>query len=97
MIDDVPSPVVPVAVTAESSTPAPEAPPPGESVPAPTEAQAQTADNVFASRVQHNPIVTLLGVYTSALILRDVAVDTFDSSEEEDEDTAEGEKPNAAD
>jgi hypothetical protein len=100
MFNDVPEPAAPLAVTAETSSPAPELPPPGESVPPPTDAQVQTADHVFTTREKHNPIVTLLGVYTSAMILRDVAVDTFDSSDEEDledEDTAPGEKTNAVD
>jgi hypothetical protein len=85
MIDEVPSVVPPVVAATQATTPSPELPP-GESTPPPTDAQARTADRVFTAPMQHHPLVTLLGVCTSALILRDVAVDTFDTSEEDEED-----------
>lgn len=86
MIDEVPSVVPPIVAATEATTPSPELPPPGESTPPPTDAQAQTADRVFTAPTRPHPLVTLLGVYTSALILRDVAVDTFDTSEADEED-----------
>lgn len=85
MIDEVPSVVPPVVAATQATTPSPELPP-GESTPPPTDAQAQTADRVFTAPTQPHPLVTLLGVCTSALILRDVAVDTFDTTEEDEED-----------
>ncbi len=83
MIDEVPSVVPPVVAVTQATTPSPELPP-GESTLPPTDVQARTADRVFTAPTQPHPLVTLLGVCTSALILRDVAVDTFDTSEEED-------------
>jgi hypothetical protein len=78
---DVPSRVAAI----EAVTPSPE--PPGESsMPAPTSEQAQTADRVFTETPSHpHPAATLMGVLTSAMLLRDIAVDTFDTSDEEEE------------
>ena len=62
--------------------------PPGESLAAPTAEQQSVADHVFTDP---HPAVTLIGVLTSAMMLRDVAIDTFDTSGDEEE---EEEKPN---
>ena len=87
MIDDVLAVVPPTAAVAEASVPAPEMPPAGESsLPAPTTEQAQTADHVFTAPTRPHAVATLLGVLTSAMLLRDVAVDTFTTSAEKDEE-----------
>jgi hypothetical protein len=87
VIDDI-SAVVPPAVTpAEAVTPAPELPPPGEAtLPAPTVERAQAVDHVFCTPHSHHPhpLVTLLGVAASVGLLRDLAVDTFDTSDEDE-------------
>jgi len=88
MIDDVPAIVPPSAAV----TPSPELPPPGESsMPAPTAEQAQAADHVFTAPAQPHPVATMFGVLTSAILLRDLAVETFDTSGEDEEPE---EKPN---
>lgn len=85
MIDEVPA-VIPPAVTAEAATPAPELPPLGEStMPAPTAEQMRAADDVFTAPTQRHPAATLFGVVTSALLLRDLAVDTFATNDAEEE------------
>lgn len=86
MTDEVPAVVPPTVADVYSAAPSPELPPPGEStLPAPTAEQAQTVDRIFTAPSQPHGAATFLGVLTSALLLRDVAVDTFDTSEEEDE------------
>jgi hypothetical protein len=86
MIDDVPAVVPPSAAAAQAVTPSLESSPLGESnLPAPTSEQAQAADHVFTAPSRPHAAATLLGVLTSALLLRDVAVDTFSTSGEEDE------------
>lgn len=86
MIDDA-ALVVPHVVAAEAPTPAPVTPP-GETVlPAPTAEQAQAADHVFTAPTQPHPLASMLGIATSILLLRDVAVDTFDTSGDEDEES----------
>lgn len=78
------SAVVPSVATAQFTTPSADLPPPADAnVPPPTAEQAAISDRVFTE--QPHPAATLLGVLTSALLLRDVAVDTFDTSGEEDE------------
>jgi hypothetical protein len=65
--------------------------PAGEAVlPHPTAEQVRAADDVFAAPSQRDPAVTLLGVLTSAMLLRDVAVDTFSKSAEEKRREQEG-------
>jgi hypothetical protein len=84
MIDDV-SAVVPHLAVVQAETPSPEVPPGECDLPAPTAEQASTADRIFAAP---HSAVTLFGVLTCAIVLRDVAIDTFDTSgaeEEEDE------------
>jgi hypothetical protein len=86
MIDDVPAVVPPRVAAVGAVTPSPEPPAAGEStLPAPTAEQAQAADRVFTVPSQHHPAATLLGVLASALLLRDVAVDTVDTSGDEEE------------
>jgi hypothetical protein len=89
MTDDVPAIVPPICsiTTAQAEVLSPELPPGDNSVPTPTAEQQTVADNVFTDP---HPAVTLFGVLTSAMMLRDVAIDTFDTSGEEDE---EAEKP----
>ncbi|HEY7308069.1 MAG TPA: hypothetical protein VH643_01795 [Gemmataceae bacterium] len=87
MLDNIPAVVPPTVAAAEAAAPAPEMPPPGESsLPAPTVEQAQTADHVFVAPTQPHAAATLLGVLTSAVLLRDLAVEHFDTSGEEDEE-----------
>jgi hypothetical protein len=87
MMDNLPV-VVPSVATTHTTTPSADLPPPVDSnIPAPTAEQAAVSDRVFT---EPHPATTLLGVLTSAMLLRDVAVDTFDTSGEEDE---EEEKP----
>jgi hypothetical protein len=86
MIDDVPAVVPPSIVAAEAVTPSPELPPAGESsLPAPTTEQAQAADHIFTAPTRPHAAATLLGVLTSAVLLRDLAVEHFDTTDEEDE------------
>lgn len=87
MLDNLPTIVPPTVAAAEAAAPAPEMPPPGESsLPAPTVEQAQTADHVFTAPTRPHAVATLFGVLTSAMMLRDVAVDTFTTSGEKDEE-----------
>jgi hypothetical protein len=92
MSDDVPAIVPPICTitTAQVETLSLDLPPGEDGVPTPTAAQQSVADHVFTDP---HPAITLLGVWTSAMILRDVAVDAFDTSGEEDE---EEEKPKPA-
>lgn len=85
MIDDV-SAVIPHAIAVEIAAPSPALPPAGEStLAAPTSEQVQMADRVFAVSSQPHPAAALFGVLTSAYLLRDLAVDTFTTSDEEQE------------
>ncbi|HEY7326189.1 MAG TPA: hypothetical protein VH592_01010 [Gemmataceae bacterium] len=90
MSDEVPAIVPPICsiTTAQVEVSSSELPP-GESVAAPTAEQQFVADHVFTDP---HPAVTLIGVLSSAMMLRDVAVDTFDTSGDEDD---EEEKPKA--
>ena len=87
MIDDV-SPIVPHDVTTEASPAVPESPPGEARLPAPTAEQAQTADRVFAAPTAPHPIASMFGIAASLLLLRDIAVDTFDTSGDEEEEDA---------
>ena len=87
MIDNV-SPVAPRVVAAEASTPAPEMPPGEAALPAPTAEQAQTVDRVFGAPTAPDPICSMFGIATSILLLRDIAVDTFDTSGDDEEEEA---------
>lgn len=80
MIDDVPA-IVPSAEATPSAEPL------GEStLPAPTADQVHTADRVFSETAAQHPFATLLGVAASVGLLRDIALDTFDTSGDEDEE-----------
>jgi hypothetical protein len=60
---------------------------PGEDrAPALTPEQVRTADEVFARDKESEQVLGMLGMWTGALLLRDIAVDTFDVSEEEKEE-----------
>ena len=87
----------PLVAATEAVTPSPELPPPGEAVlPAPTAEQAQTADRVFtAPSRQPDPLGTLLGVGMCAVLLRDMAVDIFDASDEDKPSEQDDGKDNA--
>jgi hypothetical protein len=94
-----PHPIIsPLVVAAESPPPHL---PPGETVqPLPTVDQAEAVDRVFTAPPATHPISTLLGIMTSVALLRDVAVDTFDTSAEEEEseqDAGENEDADSAD
>lgn len=82
----------------EAETPSPDLPA-GESImAAPTTEQAQAADRVFTAAPSHpHPVATLMGVLTSAMLLRDIAVDTFDTSGEEEETEKKPDKDKDAD
>jgi hypothetical protein len=85
MIEDPRLLVPPVIAAQESPAPTPEiSAVDGTEVPPPTAEQTQAADKVFANPVQANPVATMFGVLTSAMLLRDVAVDTFDTSEDDE-------------
>ena len=87
MFDEVPPVVPPLVATTHETTPPADLPPAGEaSLPPPTAEQAQAADHVFTQHVQRHPLATLLGVAVSAGILRDVAIDTFETSDDEEEE-----------
>jgi hypothetical protein len=87
MFED-PQPLVPPAVVVtEAAAPSPEVPcVDGTEQSPPSAEQAQAADQVFTGPVQRNPVATLFGVVSSALLLRDIAVDTFDTSAEDEND-----------
>jgi hypothetical protein len=89
MSDEAPVIVPPICTitTAQAEVLLPELPPGESNVPTPTAEQQSVADHVFTDP---HPAVTLFGVLTSAMMLRDVAIDTFDTSGDEDE---EEEKP----
>lgn len=97
MLDNVPAVVPPQVAAAQPSTPAPEAPPPaGEtSLPLPTVEQAQVADHLFTAPHKPHAAMTLFGVLTSAMVLRDVAVDTFAVSDEEEDEKKRASEPEA--
>jgi hypothetical protein len=83
-----------VAAT-EATTPSPEPPPPAEStLPPPTIEQTQAADHVFIAPPPRDPLASLAGVWASALVLRDLAIENFDTSgadEEPEEEPTKGE------
>ncbi|MHB1422836.1 MAG: hypothetical protein ACYC3I_06520 [Gemmataceae bacterium] len=82
MMDDV-SAVFPHVAIVQATTPSPEVPVGESEMAAPTAEQASAADRIFTDT---HPAATLLGVLTSAMLLRDVAIDTFDTSGEEEEE-----------
>ncbi len=50
-----------------------------------TPEQVRTADEVFARDKESEQVLGMLGMWTGALLLRDIAVDTFDVTEDEKE------------
>jgi hypothetical protein len=98
MIHDT-APVVPPLVAATNSvTPSPEPPPsPEATLPSPTAEQTQAVDGVFTTPPQRDAAATLFGVWTSAMLLRDVAVDTFTSAEKDPSEYDEGEEEEPTD
>jgi hypothetical protein len=56
-----------------------------EHMPPPSEEQARMADHVFSHQRESDLVIGLLGLQTGALILHDVAVDTFTTEESEEE------------
>lgn len=88
MSDDVPAIVPPICTitTAQVEMPSVELPPGEIAMSTPTPEQQSVVDHVFTDS---HPAVMLLGVWTSAMILRDVAVDTFDTSGEHEEEEKE--------
>ncbi|HTU90238.1 MAG TPA: hypothetical protein VMF69_09210 [Gemmataceae bacterium] len=85
MSDHLPA-VVPPVTTTQAVVSSPELPPGESSVPSPTAEQQYVADRVFTDP---HPAASLLGILSSAMLLRDVAVDTFDTSGDEDEEAKE--------
>lgn len=86
MLEDPRPPLPPLVATREAPAPAPEVHVvDGTELPQPTAEQARSADEVFTGPVQRDPVTTLFGVITSALLLRDIAVDTFETKDDEDE------------
>jgi hypothetical protein len=68
---------------------------PGEARHVPlTPEQVRTADAVFAQREQESKqVMGLIGLWTSTLLLHDIAVDTFDTKDEEEEKPRKKENP----
>lgn len=86
MVHEAPIIVASHIAAIEAVTPSPELPAGESHMAAPTSEQVQSADRVFTAAPSHpHPIATFMGVLTSAILLRDIAVDTFDTSGEEDE------------
>jgi hypothetical protein len=67
-------------------------PPPGGQALAPaTPEQARAVEAVFASQDrEHHQVAGLLGLWTGALVLHDIAVETFDPPADEKEEAAGG-------
>ena len=82
MSDDV-STVVPPVIVTQAVVSSMESPSGESHLPVPTAEQQLIADRLFTDP---HPAATLLSVLTSALLLRDIAVDTFAVSDEDDED-----------
>jgi hypothetical protein len=61
-------------------------PPPGHEQPAPTADQVRAVDQVFTSRRGPELLVGLLGLQFGAMMLRDLAVETFEEPDEEEEE-----------
>jgi hypothetical protein len=82
-----PHSIVPPLVATQTIVPASaESPPTGETtMPPATAEQVRAADRVFSAAAQPHPLVTLLGVATSFVLLRDLTVDTFDTTGTDDE------------
>jgi hypothetical protein len=53
-----------------------------------TPEEAQAVEAVFAQEQENRLVSGLLGVWTSSLVLRDLAVETFSKPEDEDEEEA---------
>ena len=84
MIDDVTA-IVPTAAATVAAEPSL-----GEAtLPAPTAQQMDTADRVFSDSPPPHPLATLFVVAASVGLLRDVAIDTFDTTGADDDETEE--------
>ena len=97
MIHEAPPPAPHLVAATEAATPSPDPPPAAEStLPPPTIEQAQAADRVFtAPSPKRDPLASLAGVWASALVLRDLAIENFDTSgadEEAEEEPKKNEK-----
>lgn len=86
MFHDLPPIVSPQVAATKAVTPSPEPPPANvPAFPPPTVEQAQTADHVFTEPPKHDAAATAFGVWMSAVLLRDLAVDALHKPEEEEE------------
>ncbi len=94
MIHEAPPPASHLVVATEAATPSPDPPPAAEStLLPPTVEQTQAADRVFtAPHPQRDPLASLAGVWASALVLRDLAIENFDTSGADEEDNRDDEK-----
>jgi hypothetical protein len=87
MSHELPPPVLPHAAAATpSDTPAPDLSAAEANMPLPSSEQARLADKVFTTPPEAHAALTIAGVWTGALILHDVMVDTFSTSEEDEEE-----------
>jgi hypothetical protein len=79
-----PTVAVPVShlVVEAQTTPAAEAPAP----PAATPEQVQAIDNVLSQEQEAKQVAGLLGLYTGAVVLHDLAVETFRAPANEEEE-----------
>jgi hypothetical protein len=94
MIHEAPPPAPHLVAATEAATPSPDLPPAAEAkLPPPTVEQTQAADRVFtAPPPQRDPLASLAGVWASALVLRDLAVENFDTSGADEEDERDDEQ-----
>lgn len=103
MLHELPPVVPPLVAATTAVTPSPEPPP--SHVPVltpPTVEQAQAADHVFTEPQQRDAAATAFGVWMSAVMLRDLAVDALHKAPDEeqpkqggggnDDEESEGEK-----
>jgi hypothetical protein len=86
MIYEAPPPAPHLVAATEATTPSPDPPPAAEStLPPPTVEQTRAADHVFTAHPPRDPLASLVGVWASALVLRDLAIENFDTSDAEEE------------
>jgi hypothetical protein len=71
--------------TVEAPAPAQPPAPPGELRPAPSVEQVQTADGVFSDHKEADLVANLLGMQFGVLLLHDLAIETFSTSQDEEE------------
>lgn len=58
----------------------------------PTEEEARAVEVVFAQQDENRFVAGMIGLWTSALVMHDLAVETFRSSEEDEEETPDPKK-----